>query len=210
MTPVTLDIFADPVCPWCLIGKAELDQALEARPDHPFIIAWHPFQLNPDMPTGGMDRAEYVRKKFGTQADAHHSQIAERARALGITLGTVSRQPNTFDAHRLMHWAGIEEKQTTVISGIMHAHWQDGRDIGSAETLVEIAEAAGMDGKVVARLLASDADRDTVKAREEHGRERGVTAVPTHVIANLHVVPGAQPAALWQQIIDELGTSPVA
>lgn len=206
---VTLDIFSDPVCPWCLIGKAELDRALESRPHHPFLIAWHPFQLNPTMPPEGMDRGDYLRAKFGDgKANGMQDQIAARAAALGITLSPVTRQPNTFDSHRLTYWAGIEGAQTRVKSGILRSHWQDGGDISDAETLVGIATKAGMDGQMVARLLASDADRDTVAAKESHARERGLTSVPTFIIANQHVVSGAQPASFWQQVIDELADQP--
>lgn len=204
---VTLDIFSDPVCPWCLIGKAELDRALADRPGHPFTIAWHPFQLNPEMPAEGMDRGDYLRAKFGDRAAGLDRQIADRAAALGITLGAVRRQPNTFDAHRLIHWAGIEGAQDRVVAAIMRAHWQDGRDIGDAGTLAQIAAEAGMDGDVVARLLASDADRDTVAARETHARDHGINAVPTFVIANRHAVPGAQSADLWTRVMDELAAA---
>ena len=202
--PVTLDIISDPVCPWCLIGKAELDVALAQRPDHPFTIAWHPFQLNPDMPAEGMDRDAYLQAKFGDGGRSMNAQIAERAEALGITLAKVTRQPNTFDAHRVIHWAGVEHLQSPVVDAIMRAHWQEGRDIGDAATLAQIAGDAGMDRDMVARLLASDADRDTVAAREAHSRERGVSAVPTFIIGNRHAVPGAQPASLWARVIADL------
>ena len=201
---VTLDIFSDPVCPWCLIGKAELDRALAQRPDHPFVLTWHPFQLNPDMPPQGMDRADYLRAKFGDHAQTLNDQIDRRADALGIELQPVTRQPNTFDAHRLIHWAGVEHAQTTVVDAVMRAHWQQSRNIGDSATLAEIASEAGMDSEVVARLLTSDSDRDTVAKREQHARDRGISSVPTFVIGNRHVVPGAQPADLWLQVISEL------
>ncbi|AUH32044.1 DsbA family oxidoreductase [Paracoccus tegillarcae] len=202
--PVNLDIFADPVCPWCLIGKAELDRALESRPDHDFRLAWHPFRLNPQFPREGMDRGDYLRAKFGDRAEEVMTPVAERAAQLGLQLAPVARQPDTTDAHRLMHWAGIEAAQTRVMSGLLRAHWQESRDIGDAATLTQIADKAGMDADMVARLLASDADLDTVASREMHARERGVSAVPTFIIADSHAVSGAQPAKLWQQVIDEL------
>lgn len=200
----TLDIFADPVCPWCLIGKVELDRALESRPNHPFQIAWHPFRLNPQFPRGGMDRGDYLRQKFGDGAEQMMQPVAERAAALGLKLGPVARQPDTTDAHRLMHWAGIEAAQSRVMAGLLRAHWQDSRDIGDAEVLADIAAGAGMDREVTARLLASDADLDTINTRESHARERGINSVPTFIVADRHAVSGAQPAALWQRVIDEL------
>lgn len=203
--PVNLDIFADPVCPWCLIGKVELDRALESRPDHPFRLAWHPFRLNPQMPKGGMDRAEYLQAKFGGRADELVMKpFHDRAEALGLKLVPVTRQPDTTDAHRLMHWAGIENAQTRVMSGLVRAHWQEGRDIGDAEVLADIGAKAGLDRDMLARLLASDADLDHINMREQHARERGITSVPTFIIADRHAVSGAQPAHLWQNVIDEL------
>ena len=199
-----LDIFADPVCPWCLIGKVELDRALESRPDHPFAITWHPFRLNPAMPPEGMDRVAYLRAKLGDQVDAAARALAERAAALGLTLNPSPREPDTTDAHRLMHWAGLEGAQGRVMSGLLRAHWQDAQDIGDASVLSAIAGAAGMDPALTARLLASDADRDEIARRESHARQRGISSVPTFIVADAHAVSGAQPADLWQSVIDEI------
>lgn len=201
---ICLDIFSDPICPWCLIGKTELDRALESRPDHPFVISWHPFRLNPTMPREGMDRAEYLRAKFGDQADEVMRAVHQRAAQLGLRLNVSDREPDTTDAHRLLHWAGLEGAQTRVKSGLLRAYWQEARDIGDPEVLADIAAAAGMDRAVTARLLASDADRDEIERRDQHARERGITAVPTFIVADRHAVSGAQPAALWQNVIDEL------
>lgn len=123
-------------------------------------------------------------------------------------MAAIDRVPDTTDAHRLLHWARIEGAQTRVMSGLMAAHWREGRNIGRADVLAQIADAAGMDGMMVERLLATDADRDEVIEAETHARQRGVTSVPTFIVGNTHVVPGAQPAALWQQVIDELAGQP--
>lgn len=197
-----LDIFSDPVCPWCLIGKLELDRALESRPDHPFEIIWHPFRLNPQMPREGMDRLDYLKSKPGA-ADAARA-VAERAAAMGLELKLPARQPDTTDAHRLMHWAGLEGAQTRVMSGLLRAYWQEGRDIGDKAELARIATTAGMDEAMTTRLLDSDADRDEVISREMHARQRGINAVPMYIVADTHAVSGAQPASLWQNVIDEL------
>lgn len=203
---IPLDIFADPVCPWCYIGKARLDRALEARPGHPFVIAWHPFELNPTLPAGGMARDAYLTAKFGVEATKYHIPVLEAAKDAGVAmdLAAITRMPNTRDAHRLLHWAGIEGRQTPVMSALMRAYWREGRDIGDPAVLTEIAAQMGMEGEIVARLLATDADLDTIAAREAHARERGIDAVPAFVIGNSHLVTGAQPTSLWLQVIDEL------
>ena len=203
-----LDIFADPVCPWCLIGKVELDRALESRPLHPFQIAWHPFRLNPQMPRGGMDRIEYLQAKLGPRAEEADRMVTQRAATLGLNLNPSAREPDTTDAHRLMHWAGLEGAQTRVMSGLLRAHWQEARDIGDPAALALIAGSAGMVSDLVSRLLSTDADRDEVAAREQHARNRGVTSVPTFIVANQHAISGAQSASLWQQVIDELTNAP--
>lgn len=200
----SLDIFADPVCPWCLIGKLELDRALESRPEHGFQITWHPFRLNPQMPAYGADRIEHLRAALGPRAEDASRMVARRAAELGLVINPSPREPNTLDAHRLMHWAGLEGVQTRVMSGLLRAHWQEAQDIGQPQVLARIAAGAGMDEALTLRLLASDADRAEVQRREQHARERGITSVPTFIVADAHAVTGAQPASLWQQVIDEL------
>ncbi len=208
---VKLDIISDPICPWCYIGKTQLDRALEAHPDHPFQVEWHPFQLNPDMPREGMDRRTYLETKFGgrEQAVSVYARIAEAAEAAGldIDLGAIERTPNTLDAHRLIHWAGVEGRQTPVVSALFRAYFKEGRDIGDPEVLADIADGTGLDAALIHRLLASDADLDDIRARDAWAREHGVTGVPTFVVAQRHAVPGAQPPELWAKVIAEIAQS---
>ena len=205
---IKLDILSDPICPWCYIGKSHLDRALTARPDHRFEIEWHPFQLNPEMPDGGMDRRTYLETKFGgrEQAVQVYAQIEQAAITAGLKIdfAGIKRTPNTIDAHRLIHWAGLEGRQTAVVTRLFKAYFEEGQDIGDRDTLIAIAKGVEMDAAVTERLLASDADLDDIRARDAHARERGVTGVPTFVVANQHVIPGAQQPELWLQVIDEL------
>lgn len=205
---IKLDIISDPICPWCYIGKAYLDRALEAAPNHPFSIEWHPFQLNPDMPAEGIDRRAYLEWKFGGKDNAIrvYSQIAEHAEKAGLEIDfeKIKTTPNTMNAHRVIHWAGLEGRQTPVVSAMFRAYFKDGRDLGDADVLVNIAGEAGLDRAMIAHLLSGDADLDDIQARDLHARERGVTGVPCFVIANQHVITGAQPAELWQKVIEEL------
>ncbi|MDP5335890.1 MAG: DsbA family oxidoreductase [Paracoccaceae bacterium] len=205
---VKLDILSDPICPWCLIGKAQLERALEARPDHPFVIEWHPFQLNPDMPHEGMDRRAYLEEKFGGKERAVqiYARIAQSAEAAGIEINFegIARTPNTLDAHRLIHWAGIEGAQHRVVSSLMRAYFQEGRDIGDRDVLADIADSAGLDAAVIRKLLDSPADTDDIRARDKAARDMGVNAVPTFIVAGKHAVPGAQPTEVWLKVIDEI------
>lgn len=205
---IRLDIFSDPVCPWCFVGKANLDRALADHPDHPFAIQWHPFQLNPDMPREGVDKRAWLEGKFGgkAQVDAVHERLREVARKAGAALDPDKprRIPNTLDAHRLIHWAGVEGRQTEVVTALFTAYWSEGRDIGDRAVLAAIAAECGMDGEATARLLASDADASDIQARDADARHKGVNAVPTFLIAQQYVVSGAQPPELWGDVIKDL------
>ena len=208
---IDLDVYADPVCPWCAIGKAELDRALAARPDHPFVRRWLPFELNPDLPPEGVPRAAYLEEKFGAEAvGAMLGRVTEAAARAGVAMdfARVARQPNTRDAHRLILWAGVEGLQDDVMAALMRAHFEQGRDIGDAPTLAEIAAEAGMDAAVVRRLIGSQADCETVAAMGNEARMMGITGVPSVVIGGAHVVVGAQPADVWLRIIDDNASHP--
>lgn len=205
---IKLDIISDPICPWCYIGKAQLDQALNERPNHPFNIEWHPFQLNPQMPRDGMDRRAYLETKFGGTDGAlkAYAPIVERAENAGLKIdfAAIKRTPNTLDAHRLIHWGGVEGRQTAIVSALFKAYFVEGRDIGAAEVLADIADSAGLDAALILRLLASDGDRDDIMAKDASLRKMGVTSVPTFIVDGKHAVPGAQTAQLWLKVIDEI------
>lgn len=197
---VKLDIMSDPICPWCYIGKTHLDRALEQRPDHPFLITWHPFQLNPEMPKDGMDRRAYLEGKFGGKDGAikAYAPVVEHAEKAGLNINFegIKKTPNTLDAHRLIHWAGIEGHQNAVVDALFTAYFVEGRDIGDADVLADIADSCGMDASVVLRLLGTDEDQRDIVDRDAAARGMGVTSVPTFIVASQHAVPGAQPTEL--------------
>ena len=205
---VNLDIISDPICPWCFIGKTNLERALEGKVNLIFNIRWHPFQLNPEMPAQGMERRTYLETKFGGKEAAvkAYAPVVEHAEMAGLTLNleSISHTPNTLDAHRLIHWAGVEEKQNAVVDALFQAYFQNGRNIGDSEVLADIADSCGMDTAVVLKLLNSEADKEETRARDASARDMGVNSVPTFIVAGQHALPGAQPAALWTQVIAEL------
>lgn len=210
---IPLEIYSDPICPWCYIGKARLDRALESRPDHPFEVRWQPFQLNPDMPQDGMDRAEYMALKFGDDQAVivAHRPVIEAAEEAGLSLAlpAITRTPNTLDAHRAIHWAGLEGRQSAMVSALFRAYFREGRDIGDRDTLLDLARQSGLDQSMIARLLASDADRVLIREADRMARARGISGVPFFVIDGKYAVSGAQPVQVWQNVIDEL-TGPSA
>ena len=205
---VQLDIISDPICPWCYIGKTLLDRALAERPRHPFTFQWQPFQLNPDMAPDGMDRKDYLEAKFGGRDGAAkaYAPVLERAHEAGLDIdfSAIGRVPNTLDAHRLIHWAGIEDRQMPVAMALFRAYFDDGRDIGDKEVLADIADSVGMDAGVVMKLLKSDADIKDIRKKDRQFREMGISGVPTFIVAGKHAVPGCQPTDLWIKVIDEI------
>lgn len=205
---VKLDILSDPICPWCYIGKANLDRALETAGDHPFVIEWHPFQLNPEMPAEGMDRRAYLEGKFGGKQGAVQAYLPVQQHAdqagLKIDLEGIKRTPNTLNAHRLIHWAGLEGKQTPVVSALFKAYFVEGRDIGDHDVLADVADSSGLDASVILRLLGTDCDTQEIRDRDTAAREMGVTSVPTFIVGSQHAVPGAQSPELWAKVIAEL------
>lgn len=205
---IKLDIISDPICPWCYIGKTRLERALEAHPEHDFAIEWHPFQLNPDMPMDGMDRREYLKHKFGGKEGALkvYGQIAKTAEDAGLDIdfSGIKRTPNTINAHRLIHWAGIEGKQNAVIDRLFKAYFKEGRDISEPSVLKRIAIGAGLDGAAIARLLDTDADIQEIRDRDANSRQRGVQGVPCFVIDNQYAISGAQTTQFWENVIADL------
>ncbi|MGJ8558459.1 MAG: DsbA family oxidoreductase, partial [Sulfitobacter geojensis] len=181
---------------------------LADHPNHPFVIEWHPFQLNPDMPAHGMDRRAYLEGKFGGKEGAvrAYAPVVEHAEKAGLKINfeAMQRTPNTLNAHRLIHWAGIEGRQTAAVAALFQAYFVDARDIGDAEVLADIADGIEMDAAVVTRLLDTDEDVQAIRDRDAHSRKMGISSVPTFIVGNQHAVPGAQPPELWANVIAEL------
>jgi len=205
------DIVSDPICPWCYIGKTKLMQAMAAHPEQAFEIAWHPFQLNPDMPPEGMDRRAYLEQKFGGKEGAVevYGQIARAAEEAGITIDfeAIQRTPDTTDAHRLIRWAGQEGVQTALVDRLFAAYFEQGKDISDIDVLVGIASDSGMDGALVRRLLEGQNDRSQIKAEAAYARQKGIQGVPCFIVNNKYAVQGAQPVELWEKVIDEIAST---
>ena len=204
----TIEIISDPICPWCYIGKTRFERALAQRPEHGLDISWKPFQLNPNMPPEGMDRRAYLERKFGGKDAAVQVygdiQKAAEGDGLDVALDKITRTPNTINAHRLIHWAGIEGVQNEAVAALFIANFKEGKDISDPALLADIAESVGMDRTATQRLLASDAEISETRAADEKAREMGVSGVPTFLIDGQYVVTGARETAFWVDLIDEI------
>ncbi len=192
---LTIDAFADPICPWCMIGKRRLSRALAA---HPVAVAirWRAFQLNPAMPAGGMDRGEYLAMKFGglDRARKIYDAIRREGEAEGIAFAfsAIRRTPSTLAAHRLLRFAAREMRADAVMDALFDAYFIEGRDVGDPAELAAIAEAAGCESDGAARFLAGDEEREAVIAEDGLARAAGIGGVPHFIIGGRYQLSGAQ------------------
>lgn len=193
---LTIDVVSDVVCPWCYLGKRRLAKALAEADGGPIVVRWRPYQLDPTIPTEGLDRRAYMRNKFGD--DSRLADVHARLTALGAEVGitynfeAIERAPNTLDAHRLIRWASVAETQDEVVERLFQLYFEEGRDIGDRALLVEVARDAGLDGEVVEKLFADGQDIDAVQAEIGQAQAAGVTGVPFFIFASRFGVPGAQ------------------
>ncbi len=196
-----VDVVSDAICPWCWIGKRHLEGALArlAEEGERFRVHWRPFQLNPDMPREGVERAAYRAAKFGSIERSREldAQVAAAGAAAGLEFrfDRQRRTPNTVDAHRLVRRAGEaggEARQDAVVEALFRAYFQEGRDIGDAAVLAEVASAAGLEG--AAALLASGEGEAEVRAEDEGFRRLGITGVPSFALSGHVLFSGAVPA----------------
>ncbi len=200
-----IDIVSDTVCPWCFIGKRRLERALAARPERAVEVGWRPFQLNPDLPAEGMDRAEYVAQKFGKErAQRIYDTIRSAGEEVGIPFAfdAIRRMPSTLRSHQLIRWAGGAGVQDQVVEALFQSFFLKGEDIGADSVLAEIAAAAGMDRALVLDLLARDADAELVRAEDQVARDMGIAGVPCFIINRKYALSGAQDPAVFLQVFD--------
>jgi predicted DsbA family dithiol-disulfide isomerase len=195
-----IDIVSDAICPWCSVGKRQLERALAmlAGEGLTFSVHWNPFQLNPDMPPEGRDRAAYRAWKFGSpeKAAALDERITEAAAAVGLDFRTdlMTRTPNTIDAHRLIWFAGQNGVQDQVMEIVFKAYFIEGRDIGDHAVLADCAEAAGLPRPAVLDFLAGNLAAAEMRAADQAAREAGVSGVPSFFLDGYGLFSGAMPA----------------
>ena len=195
--PLTIDVVSDVVCPWCYLGKRRLDAAIrEAGDGAPIAVRWRPFQLDASIPAGGMDRRAYMKAKFNddVRLAAIHDRLTDMGEQVGIAYAfdRIERAPNTLDAHRLIRWASDGDKQDAVVDRLFRLYFEEGRDIGDRQVLVEAARDCGMDVDLVEQRFAGGDDVDAVQAEIAQAQAVGVSGVPFFIFASRFGVPGAQ------------------
>jgi predicted DsbA family dithiol-disulfide isomerase len=196
---VRIDVISDVVCPWCFIGKRRLSRALEllrvgAERPEAIEVVWHPFQLNPDLPPQGIDRQEYVQRKFGARSEDVYDRVSAAGRTVGLEFAfqNIVRQPNTAAAHQLIALAREHGRQDEVVESLFRGYFLEGVDLTSPENLVSLAQRAGLAPEAVRAGLADDAQRQQVLDEDSEARALGVSGVPFFIFAQRIAVSGAQ------------------
>lgn len=203
---MNVDIISDVVCPWCFVGKRRFERAVAARPELDVRVSWRAFQLNPDMPVDGMDRATYLATKFGSdeRAAAIYADIIEAAKGedIAFDFDRIPSTPNTIDAHRVIRLAAIHGVQDGVVEALFRGYFEDGVNIGDSGELAILAATGGLDGDVTRAHLASDDAIEEVRAEDLQARQMGINGVPCFIVDNRYAISGAQAPEVFDRIFD--------
>ncbi|HEU4603538.1 MAG TPA: DsbA family oxidoreductase [Steroidobacteraceae bacterium] len=211
-TPLNIDFVSDVSCPWCAIGLAALQQALaRIGEDVKADIHFQPFELNPDMGKSGQDIIEHLQQKYGStpeQLVRNQEAIRERGAALGFTFDMEKRTKiyNTFDAHRLLHWAELEGRQLELKRALLAAYFTGGRNPSDHETLIDVAQQVGLDAARAREVLESDLYAAEVREREEFYRQNGIHAVPSVIVNSKYLIQGGQPVEVFEQALRKIAS----
>lgn len=201
--PLSLDIFSDPICPWCYIGLKRLDEAL-AELDRPVETRWRCFMLNPNMPEGGMDRRTYLERKFGGPEDARrvYSAIDTAAKRAGLSLDfdRITRTPATWTAHQALREAHQLGAADALSRALFAAYFKDGQDIGDPTVLAALWAAVGLDPARLAHVLEKHIHRAALDAEQQAARARGISGVPFFIVNGIHALSGAQDKSVLLQV----------
>lgn len=213
-TPIRIDFVSDVVCPWCAIGLKSLEQAIANVGDAARVeLHFQPFELNPQMGAEGEDATEHLARKYGigaAQIEKNREAIRERGAALGFAFNARTRIHNTFDAHRLLHWAALEgaDGERALKHALLRAYFTDGEDVSSRDVLARVAGEAGLDARRAREVLDSGEYADEVRAQERYFLERGIHSVPAIILDQRHLISGGQPVEVFEQALRQLAAAP--
>lgn len=205
-----IDFISDIACPWCAVGLNSLERALEKiGGDIAVEMQFQPFELNPTMAPEGADAGEYLRNKYGMseqQLQHNRDNIRARGAEVGFEFGTRARVWNTFDAHRLLHWAGLQgaDLQRALKHALLKAYHGEGRNPGAADVLIELASAVGLDAGQAQQVLASGAYSEEVRQAEGFWQQAGINSVPAVVVDGKHLIQGGQPADVFERALRQI------
>jgi predicted DsbA family dithiol-disulfide isomerase len=204
---LTVEVVSDVACPWCYLGKRRLERAIELVPEIRVSVHWRPYRLDPTIPPEGMDRTDYVIRKFGSieALDEAHKRMTDFGMAEGIDyhFERITRSANTINAHRLVRWAAAGGAEDAMVERLFAAYFSEGLDIGAIDILAALAGEVGLEANTVAKRLAGDEDREEVALEIEDAYRIGVTGVPCFIIDQKYAVMGAHPAEALARAITQ-------
>jgi predicted DsbA family dithiol-disulfide isomerase len=209
-----IDFISDVACPWCAVGLHGLQRGLDQLAGEIAVeLHFQPFELNPDLGPAGRDIVEYLAEKYGATPErivATQATLKERGAAVGFAFGPRTRTWNTLDAHRLLHWAGLQgpAPQAALKQALLLAYHGEGRNPSDPAVLRDCAVAAGLDGDHAAAVIADGSYADEVRSQERHWQQLGITAVPSVVVDGRHLIQGGQPPEVYAQALREIAAAP--
>jgi predicted DsbA family dithiol-disulfide isomerase len=209
-TKMKIDIVSDVSCPWCIIGYQALDKALEnLAPEIEAQITWHPFELNPHMPAEGQEITEHITQKYGISAEQaanNREMIKQRGLDVGYEFGHRGggRIYNTFDAHRLLHWAKEQGKQTELKLALFDLYFKQSGNPSDHQQLLEVVSKVGLDQAQAAQILSSDKFATEVRQLQQHYTNSGIQSVPAVIVNEKHLISGGQPVAIFEQALKQI------
>jgi predicted DsbA family dithiol-disulfide isomerase len=206
-----IDFVSDVACPWCAVGLYSLEEALRrVGPELKVELHFQPFELNPQMPPEGEDTVEHLARKYGASPERlaqTREMLRQRGAELGFSFGERPRIWNTFDAHRLLHWAGLEGKQRELKHSLLTAYHTHAQNPGSAEVLLALCADVGLDVERARAILAGDEYADAVRESERHWQSLGIQAVPSVIIDDRHLIQGGQPPEAFERALRQLAAA---
>lgn len=211
-TPLRIDIVSDVVCPWCAIGYGQLAEALK-QTNTEYEIHWHPFELNPDTPSEGLNLREHIAKKYGSsreESDASRARMTEAGREVGFAFNFTeeSRTYHTFAMHQLLHWADQQGCAHDLKQALFAAHFTHARDMANQEVLADIVAEIGLDRDEALAVLVDERFAEDVRRAQQQWRQQGIQSVPSVIFNQKHLVSGAQGVENFKNILQQLADMP--
>ena len=206
---INIKVISDTICPWCYIGKKQLEKAINKIDNIEFDISYKPFQLDPTMPTDGVDRKRYIDRKFGEDtAKEVGNKIREAGKIVGIEFNyeNIIKTPNTLNSHRILKWAEKESKQEEALELLFYSYFTEGRDIGNNEELVKIAKKLGLNTKKIEKDLDSDIDIKEIELEEWSYRDLGIAGVPTYILEDNMIITGSQSSETFINVFNKINS----
>ena len=206
---INIKVISDTICPWCYIGKKELEKAINKLNNIEFSISYKPFQLDPTMPVNGVDRKSYINRKFGEDtAKEVGNKIKEAGKLVGIDFNyeKIVRTPNTLNSHRILKWAEKDNKQNEALELLFYSYFTEGKDIGDNEVLIKISKKLNLNSEKIKKDLETDIDIKKIELEEWSYRDLGIAGVPTYIVEDNMIITGSQSSDTFINVFNKINS----